>query len=216
MVKAVFLDRDGTLNEEVNYLHRPEDLRMLPGTAEALRMLRGAGFRLIIVTNQAGVGRGYYTEEELMSFQRYFDRVLERDGVSIDGFYYCPHHPEHGIGAYRKVCRCRKPGTGMLEQAEKDLGGIDRARSWMIGDKESDTLAGKRFGLRAVLVGTGYGSGIRREQAEKGGILPDGKPADGSYDYYAEDLPAAAALICGEDAAAKSAVPGERGGGSVL
>ena len=188
--RVVFLDRDGTMNEEVHYLYRPEDLRLIPGTAEAVRLLNGAGYRVIVVTNQAGVARGYYGEEEVRRLHAYLNGVLGREGAHVDAFYYCPHHPQYGIGPYKKECRCRKPGTGMLEAAERDLpGGIDRAASFLIGDKLADVEAGKRFGVTGILVGTGYGETERRaaETLSGAGALP--------YDYYAPDLLEAAKAI---------------------
>ena len=186
MRKAVFLDRDGTINEEVHYLHKPEDLRLLPGAAEAIRRLKEAGFVTVVVTNQAGVARGYYTCEDVEALHRYLNQELEKTGGHIDAFYYCPHHPVHGIGVYRKVCRCRKPGIGMYEMAERDFA-VDKAHSYMIGDKRLDIEAGHNYGVESILVGTGYGRELKRE-AEENGEAP-------FYDYYAEDLPAAAQFI---------------------
>ena len=102
MDRVVFLDRDGTLNEEVHYLHRTSDLKLLPGVPEALQMLKEAGYRLVVVTNQAGVARGYYGEEDVKNLHVYMNHILECMGASIDAFYYCPHHPEHGIGHIRR------------------------------------------------------------------------------------------------------------------
>ena len=116
--KVVFLDRDGTMNVEVNYLHRKEDLKLIDGTAEAVRLLNEAGYKVIVITNQAGVARGYYTEADVKILHDYMNEVLERDGAHVDAFYYCPHHPEHGIGLYKKKCHCRKPETGMFEMAD--------------------------------------------------------------------------------------------------
>lgn len=173
--KTVFLDRDGTINVEVNYLHRPEDLVLLPGVPEAVRLLNEAGFRVAVVTNQAGVARGYYGEEDVMRLHEYLNRLLETQGAHIDDFYYCPHHPEHGIGKYKTDCRCRKPGTGMFEAADRDCP-VERARSFMVGDKLIDTLAGHNFGLRSILVGTGYGKEIRKKEEAMGEVLPELKP----------------------------------------
>lgn len=105
MEKIVFLDRDGTINEEVNYLHRTEDLKFLPGVPEALRLLKEAGFKLVVVTNQAGVARGYYTCADVEHLHAYMNEELKKYGAEIDAFYYCPHHPVHGIGIYKKVFR---------------------------------------------------------------------------------------------------------------
>lgn len=194
--RVIFLDRDGTMNREVNYLHRPEDLELLPGAAEAVRRFNEAGYQVIVVTNQAGVARGYYTEQDVAALHEYMNGVLKRSGAHVDGFYYCPHHPEYGIGAYRTVCHCRKPETGMFEMAERQFKeGINKAESYMIGDKLLDVEAGRRYGVRTILVGTGYGTGIRKRQAEAGLLDAEGRCTDGAYDAYAEDLQAAADLI---------------------
>ena len=103
--KAVFLDRDGTMNTEVNYLHNPGDLELIPGTAEAVKLLNEAGFAVIVVTNQAGVARGYYTEADVEALHNYMNNLLKESGAAVDAFYYCPHHPEHGIGRYKMTCR---------------------------------------------------------------------------------------------------------------
>ena len=178
MEKVIFLDRDGTLNVEVNYLHRKEDLVLLPGVPEALKAFKDQGYKLVVITNQAGVARGYYTEEDVKELHRYMNELLAGQGAGIDAFYYCPHHPEHGIGKYKIPCHCRKPETGMFEMAEQDVE-VDKASSWMIGDKLIDIEAGRNYGVRTVLVGTGYGAGVHDEQKKKG---------DFPYDLYADDL----------------------------
>lgn len=186
MEQVVFLDRDGTLNQEVNYLHRPEDLKLIPGVPEALGLLKEAGYRLVVVTNQAGVARGYYTEEDVRNLHLYMNQVLERDGASIDAFYYCPHHPEYGVGAYRQACHCRKPDTGMFEMAGKRFE-VDKARSFMVGDKLLDVEAGKNYGLTSILVGTGYGKEQHEQDVAAGqGFL---------YDCYADSMMEAARWI---------------------
>lgn len=190
MERVVFLDRDGTLNEEVNYLHKKEDMKLLPGVPQALRTLREHGYRIVVVTNQAGVARGYYSEETVHELHAYMNEILKPQGAEIDAFFYCPHHPEHGIGAYKTVCHCRKPETGMLEQAE-ELFVVDKAHSWLIGDKLIDVQAGVNYGVKTILVGTGYGSS-EREQAEQKGEIP--------YDVYAETLMDAAGAILKWDA----------------
>lgn len=162
MYKTVFLDRDGTINEEVNYLHRPEDLKLLPRVAEAIRLWNLHGFRVVVVTNQAGIARGYYQEKDVEALHNYMNQILGEQNAKVDGFYYCPHHPQKGIGPYKIHCRCRKPETGMLEKANQDAL-VDKAHSYMIGDKWLDTQAGSRFGLRTVLVGTGYGKQLYEE-----------------------------------------------------
>ena len=120
--KIVFLDRDGTINEEVNYLHKPEDFRFVPGVPEALRRLHEAGYLLIVITNQAGIARGYYSEADCEALNRYMAEMLAAQGVVLTAAYYCPHHPVHGIGKYRKACSCRKPKDGLFLQALADLG----------------------------------------------------------------------------------------------
>lgn len=119
--KVVFLDRDGTINEEVQYLHRPEDLKIIPGVAASLHRLRELGFLLVLITNQAGIGRGYYTEADCRSLNEYLNQELRKQGAELDAAYYCPHHPEKGIGSYKRNCICRKPGIGMFVQAAVDL-----------------------------------------------------------------------------------------------
>ena len=120
--KIVFLDRDGTINEEVNYLHKPEDFRFVPGVPEALRRLHEAGYLLIVITNQAGIARGYYSEADCEALNRYMAEMLAAQGAVLTAAYYCPHHPVHGIGKYRKACSCRKPKDGLFLQALADLG----------------------------------------------------------------------------------------------
>lgn len=183
MERVIFLDRDGTLNEEVNYLHRREDLRLLEGAAQAIRSFREAGYRIVVVTNQAGVARGYYQEKDVHELHAYMNEILGQDGAQVDHFFYCPHHPVHGIGKYKKACHCRKPETGMFEKAEQFYE-IDKEHSWMIGDKLIDVEAGRNFGVHTVLVGTGYGAGEREAAANKG-----------LYDIYAETLLDAAGRI---------------------
>lgn len=190
MERVIFLDRDGTINEEVNYLHRPEDLRLLPGVADAIRLWKEHGYRIVVVSNQAGVARGYYSEADVDTLHGYLNGILRKSGAEIDYFFYCPHHPEHGIGPYRRVCHCRKPETGMFEMAEQ-YGKIDKSRSWMVGDKLIDIEAGVNYGVHTALVGTGYGFRAHAEQMEKGE-----KP----YDLYAETLLDAARAITGGEA----------------
>lgn len=167
MDKVVFLDRDGTINKEVNYLHRPSDLILLPGVVSSLRKLKEHGFKLVVITNQAGVARGYYKEEDVVKLHEYLNQSLIKENAGIDHFFYCPHHPVHGIGKYKKVCTCRKPETGMFQMAEAFYQ-VDKAHSYMIGDKQLDTEAGKRYGVNTVLVGTGYGKetyrGLKEEE----------------------------------------------------
>ena len=150
---AIFLDRDGTINVEKGYLYRFEDWEWIPGAVEAIRRINLMGYLAIVVTNQAGIARGYYDAEAVHELHTKVDCLLERVGAHIDGYYYCPHHPDHG--EFRS-CTCRKPEPGMLLQACRDFD-IDLNRSWLIGDKLSDIEAGLRAGVSPILVQTGYG-----------------------------------------------------------
>jgi D-glycero-D-manno-heptose 1,7-bisphosphate phosphatase len=162
---AIFLDRDGTLNEGVGYVNHESRFRLFPWTVEAIRTIRDEGFLAVMVTNQSGVGRGYFSEEMLREIHADFQRLLEAAGTALDGIYYCPHRPDEG-------CECRKPKPGMLLRAAKDLG-CDLSRSWMIGDNESDLKTAWSVGARAALVRTGDGEGNLDHQARKWPRQPD-------------------------------------------
>ena len=155
MKKAIFLDRDGTINVEKDYIYKSEDLVFEEGTIEALKTFKNLGYILIVVSNQSGIARGYFTEEDLNIFNNNMNEILKKNGVEITEFYCCPHHPD-GIGEYKKVCECRKPNNKMIEDAIKKYN-IDREKSYMIGDKTSDIGAGLKSNLKTVLVKTGYG-----------------------------------------------------------
>jgi D-glycero-D-manno-heptose 1,7-bisphosphate phosphatase len=157
--EAVFLDRDGTLIEEVNYLASPEQVRLLPGAAEAVRRLNDAGLLVVVVTNQAGVARGYFPEIRVAEVHEHLSRLLGEFGAKIDAYYHCPHHPSEGVGAYRVDCDCRKPKPGLLLTAARELD-IALSRSWMIGDKLSDAEAGAAAGCCTLLVRTGHGKDL--------------------------------------------------------
>ncbi len=180
MAKAVFLDRDGTINVELEFLHRPEEFVFIPGAPQAIRLLNDAAFLVIVVTNQSGIARGYYDEAAVHRLHRHVDAELARFGARIDAYYFCPHHPKYGIGDYGMECECRKPRPGMLFRAAADLS-LDLAASFMVGDKLADVQAGLSAGCRSLLVRTGYG-------AEAAAGLPSGIPV---YD----DLLAAARAI---------------------
>lgn len=186
MEKIIFLDRDGTINKEINYLYKQADLEILPGVPEAIKMLRESGYRIVVVTNQAGVARGYYQEADVEHLHQYLNQQLAKAGAKIDHFFYCPHHPEHGIGDYKIDCPCRKPAAGMLKRAEKYYF-VDKANSFIIGDKLLDIRAGNRYGVRGILVGTGYGSQEHRMVMSRGQTK--------EYEYFAKDLMAAAQYI---------------------
>lgn len=174
---AVFLDRDGTLVAEREYLSDPEELELLPGVPEALKSLRAAGYALVVVSNQSGVGRGYFELTRAYEVMARLRVVLRRHHVELDAVYFCPHRPDEG-------CRCRKPGTLLLERAEDDLQ-LTLSRSTMVGDKMLDVETGKRAGTHGVLVRTGYGAEEERT-ASAGGRRPD---------YVADDMVKAARWI---------------------
>ncbi len=148
---AVFLDRDGTLVDDPGFLKDPNDVRLLPGTGEALVRLARAGFAIVIVTNQSGIGRGLLTDKDYRRVQARVQELLARDGATVDATYYCPHSP-----ADDGPCDCRKPGTRLYRDAERDLD-LDMAGSWWVGDRISDLHASEAFGGRAILVLTGCG-----------------------------------------------------------
>lgn len=153
---GVFLDRDGTINEERAYLSSMAQFRFIDGAARAVRLLKESGLKVVVVTNQAGVARGHFSEETVGHIHCTMERMLRAQGAHIDAVYYCPHHPTEGVGLYRIECNCRKPKPGMLERAARELG-IDLSKSWVVGDKISDLEAGHAVGCRIVLVRTGYG-----------------------------------------------------------
>jgi D-glycero-D-manno-heptose 1,7-bisphosphate phosphatase len=150
--RAVFLDRDGTIIEDVDYLTDPEEVRVLPGVVGALRDLRAAGFLLIVVTNQSAVARGWLTEERLGAVHAELDRRLACGGARVDAYYYCPHLPDGSVPRYAVECACRKPAPGMLEAAAREHN-VDLRRSYMVGDSVRDVEAGRRAGCRPILVG---------------------------------------------------------------
>jgi len=156
MKKCVFLDRDGNINIEKDYLHKIEDFEFIKGAKESIKIFNDLGYLVVVVTNQSGVARGYYDESSVEKLHNHLQREVEAIGGHIDGFYYCPHHPEKGIGKYKVDCDCRKPEPGMFLQAKKDLD-IDFSKSIMVGDKISDVKAGKNLGMRSILVKTGHG-----------------------------------------------------------
>ena len=148
---AVFLDRDGTLVEDSGFLHRPEDVRLLPGAARAVARLNAAGYVVVVVTNQSGIARGLYDVAAYDAVQRRLAELLAAEGARLDDAYYCPHHPDH-----TGPCACRKPGVRLFEEAARALG-IDLRRSWFVGDKASDVAPARVLGGRGILVATGEG-----------------------------------------------------------
>lgn len=182
---AVFLDRDGTINEEVGPIQRPDLMRPIPGTVEALKRLGEAGYLRIVVSNQARVARGDATEELVEATHQRLLQLLQIDGGGLDAFYYCPHHPREGRFPYRRDCSCRKPEPGLIQQAASERQ-VDLARSYVVGDKVSDMLLANRMGLPSVLVLTGYGRESLEHLVTAGGPMPN---------HTAEDLLGAAEWI---------------------
>lgn len=153
--KALFLDRDGVINEEKNYVHRIEDFEFMDGVFDLLSYARSLGYLLVVITNQAGIARGYYTEEDFHHLNEWMLAQFAAKGTPIDRVYYCPYHPTHGIGSYKQDSPNRKPAPGMLLQAEKELQ-IDLSQSVLVGDKESDIEAGKKAGVgKTILLKSG-------------------------------------------------------------
>lgn len=152
--RAIFLDKDGTLVENVPYNVDPARVRLVPGAGAALRALAGLGFRLVVVSNQSGVARGFFEEEALAAVELRLHELLAPCAVELSGFYFCPHHPDGTVARYAIDCLCRKPAPGLLTRAAHDLG-IDLRESWMIGDILNDVEAGIRAGCRTILVDNG-------------------------------------------------------------
>lgn len=148
---AIFMDRDGTLNIDHGYVHTWEEWNWIDGAKEAVKIVNEMGYRLVVVTNQSGIARKLYDHEEVIQLHRRVIEDLKQDGLTIDSFYWCPHHED-----ITGVCTCRKPDSGLLERAAAELN-IDLSQSWMIGDKASDVRAGQSAGCRSLLVETGYG-----------------------------------------------------------
>lgn len=165
MKQAVFLDRDGTINREVGFLSDPDMLELLPGVVEAIKMLNENGWLVVVVSNQSGIGRGYFTREMVKRVHQRVRDMLADQRVCLDAIYYCPHRPDAG-------CDCRKPEIGLLRQAVADFG-IDLSRSYVVGDKPSDMEMGHRAGCGTVLVLTGYGGGTQDRITHVDFVAPD-------------------------------------------
>jgi D-glycero-D-manno-heptose 1,7-bisphosphate phosphatase len=181
---AVFLDRDGTMIHEAGYLSRIDDLRWFPWTVDAVRLLNRAGFFVFVVTNQGGVGLGLYPEATVHAIHDAMTSTLERGGARVDGWFYCPHHPEARIDALRIDCDCRKPKPGLVRQAAAAFD-VDLPRSFVIGDKRSDVDLARGVGANGVLVRTGYGDDVVQAHA---GVVPGAA-------HVAADLMAATAWL---------------------
>ncbi|HEV7378082.1 MAG TPA: HAD family hydrolase [Pyrinomonadaceae bacterium] len=156
--RAVFMDRDGTISEEIGYVNHPSRYRVFPYSAEAVRMLNEAGWLAILVTNQAGVARGYFTEELISEVHKVLKQELDERGAQLDAIYYCAHHPTVGESPYRFDCDCRKPKPGLIRRAAADFD-IDLTQSWMIGDRYSDIELARNAEVHSAFVLSGYGRG---------------------------------------------------------
>lgn len=178
---AVFLDRDGTINEEVGYLDSMDKLKMIPAAHEAIRLINLSGMKAIVVTNQSGVARGFFTEKFVRQTHEVIQTALLEKKASIDKFYYCPHHPTEGTGIYLQNCNCRKPSPGMLLQAAHDLD-IELGSSYMVGDRYRDVETAKKVGVKGILVKTRYGREVLQD------VDPDVATAGNKPDFVAEDI----------------------------
>lgn len=168
---AAFLDRDGTINEEVEALRVPSQLRLIAGAGPAIRALNHLGILTCVISNQSAIARGLLRENDLPPIHEKLQRELLTSGAGIDRFYYCPHHPTEGKPPYDIVCECRKPATGMLRRGEAELG-IDLEQSFVVGDRIVDVQVGKAVGATTVLVLTGYGRTALAE-CSASGVRPD-------------------------------------------
>ena len=181
--RAVFLDRDGTINEEVHYLGRPEDVRLIPGAGEAIARLNQAGFQVVVVTNQSGLARGMFDEAALAEVRAELDRQLAEEGAKVEAHYACPHLPEGAVAKYARVCGCRKPKPGLILRAAAEMG-LDLAGSYMVGDSLRDVEAGNAAGVTSILVETGH-------------MTPPPSRPEETPDHVAMDLAAAVEWILG-------------------
>lgn len=184
MQRAVFLDRDGTINVEAGYLRQLDDLVLMPGAAEAIKQLRSAGYLCVLATNQSGPARGYYGEDHVLALNERLLDLLKGEGTTLDGVYYCPHLPDGTVPGYTRNCDCRKPEPGMLLKAAQDLG-IDLGQSYMVGDKATDVEVAHRAGCRGILLRSGYGERVLKGDYQ---FVPEA-------DFVADDLAHAARWI---------------------
>jgi len=183
--RAVFLDRDGTIIEEVGYLDRPERVEFFPWTIDAIRLLNRAGLAVVLVSNQSGIARGFFTDAVVEQTHRRMADMLTAGGACIDAYYYCPHHPDGSIADFAKVCECRKPARGLVDRAVGEFG-IDPARSFVVGDRWIDVRLARTVGAKGVLVRTGYGDCEERRP-----------PPDLQADVIVDNLVAASSWILG-------------------
>ncbi len=177
LAPAVFLDRDGTMIEDVGYLDTLSRVALYPWTVDAIRALNRAGLPVVVVTNQSGIARGLFREAFVDETHRYIDARLAAGGARVDAYYYCPHHPGGSVASYALSCECRKPGRGMIDNAARDLS-LDPTRSFVVGDTWLDVQLGRAVGARAILVRTGMGAVEERRP-------PDEVTADAVVDHLA-------------------------------
>ena len=198
--RAVFIDRDGTLSEEVGYINHPSRFRLFPYAADAVKHLNESGWLAIVTTNQAGVARGYFFEEMIATVHAAMTKDLESNGARLDAIYYCAHHPSVGEAPYRVDCDCRKPKPGLISQAARDLE-IELSESWMVGDRYSDVELARNAGVKSAFVLSGYGRGEWEHQRSTWVHQPD---------LVAEDLlEAVEAIVSQSETRAITALPGE-------
>ncbi len=183
--RAVFLDRDGTIIEEVGYLDRPERVEFFPWTIDAIRVLNRAGLAVVLVSNQSGIARGFFTDAVVEDVHRRMADMLAAGGAHIDAYYYCPHHPDGRVPELAKVCDCRKPARGLVDRAVAEFG-IDPRRSFVVGDRWLDVGLARTVGAKGVLVRTGYGDSEERKP-----------PKDLEADMIVDNLIAASSWILG-------------------
>jgi D-glycero-D-manno-heptose 1,7-bisphosphate phosphatase len=176
--RAIFLDRDGTLNEEDGYISSPERFRLYSFAAEAVRLINQSGWKAIVLTNQSGVARGYFTETTLIEIHERMEESLRSQGARVDAIYYCAHHPDYGSPPYRLDCDCRKPKPGLAERAARDFN-LDLNRCYAVGDRYRDIESGHAAGARGVMVMTGFGRGEYEIERQRWPRQPD---------HVAEDL----------------------------
>jgi len=186
LFRAILVDRDGTLITEKNFLSDIEQVEIVPGAPEALKIFKDLHFKVIVVSNQSGVARGYFSEEKVREINKYIQEVFRKYGVIIDDFYFCPHHPQGTLPQYRKECNCRKPKPGLALKAARQHN-LDLKKSVVIGDKISDIQFGKNIGAKTILVKTGYGEETLRTLANS--------PSLPTPDYVATNILDAAHFI---------------------
>lgn len=178
---AIFLDRDGVINEEVGYLDSLAKLKVIPSAYEAIRLINESGMKAIVVSNQAGVAKGLFTEDFVRKTNDCLQTILSQQGAYINNFYYCPHHPTEGTEPYRRICDCRKPAPGMLLRAAQDLN-IDLKKSYLVGDRFRDMEAAKKAEVKGILVKTGYGNELLQDDG------PDKSTSESKPDFIAADI----------------------------